>query len=91
MVNVDANKIGQVIRNIMSNALKFTPENGCISIGVCTVHHGQVQSISETAPGIAMLHVNMNSSTHSAAIFPLRECIKISVSDTGPGLSEVGR
>jgi signal transduction histidine kinase len=29
----DKNQIGIVIRNILSNALKFTPENGTITIG----------------------------------------------------------
>lgn len=32
MLEMDAERIGQVIRNLLSNALKFSPEGGCVAI-----------------------------------------------------------
>ena len=33
-INLDKSKMSQVIRNFMSNAIKFTPENGTIKVSV---------------------------------------------------------
>ncbi len=31
-INVDVNKVSQVVRNLISNALKFTPRDGVVRI-----------------------------------------------------------
>ncbi len=61
---IDADKIGQVFDNILGNALKFTPENGKISISVRRKQANRQDysgdnlkevievSISDTGPGI---------------------------------------
>jgi signal transduction histidine kinase len=51
-VSVDAHRIGQVISNLLGNAIKFTPEGG--SIRICARRHGRViiVSVSDTGPGI---------------------------------------
>lgn len=36
-INVDSNKMQQVIRNLVSNGLKFTPPGGSVSVTVCVV------------------------------------------------------
>lgn len=37
-VNIDAQKIGQVIRNLLSNAFKFTPEGGRVTVRLGTIY-----------------------------------------------------
>ena len=32
VVRVDVNKLSQVVRNLVSNALKFTPKNGTVKV-----------------------------------------------------------
>jgi signal transduction histidine kinase len=49
----DERKIKQVLLNLLSNALKFTPEGGRIDVGA-TVHEGLVEvSVADTGVGIA--------------------------------------
>ena len=52
-INADARAVRQIILNLMSNALKFTPEGGsiCIKVG-WTAGGGQYISIKDTGPGI---------------------------------------
>lgn len=53
IAKVDPSRFSQVIRNVVANAIKFSPERGSISI---TAHHADDQSIkiqiSDQGPGI---------------------------------------
>jgi signal transduction histidine kinase len=56
-VNVDMQRIGQVVNNLLSNALRHTPEGGTISVAV-ERGEGQVQIvIRDTGEGIAAEHL----------------------------------
>ena len=46
--NLDVNKFAQVLLNLVSNAIKFTPENGCVAVNI------------EAAPGSVRIHVRDN-------------------------------
>jgi len=48
---IDSNRIGQVINNLISNALKFTPENGSITVRA-VYHRNQSLPTTKTNPGI---------------------------------------
>lgn len=50
---LDARKMGQVVRNLLSNAAKFAPESSCITIA-CARHgaEGVEFVVSDTGPGI---------------------------------------
>lgn len=52
-VEADPNRIRQVIFNLLSNALKFTPEGGRVTLGLAA-SGGRVRlSVADTGPGIA--------------------------------------
>jgi two-component system sensor histidine kinase GlrK len=54
---MDTEKILQVLRNLISNALKFTPSNGAVSITAQYSDHLVTVAIADTGPGIPKEHV----------------------------------
>jgi signal transduction histidine kinase len=52
-VNADKNKIQEVVENLVSNAVKFTPENGHITIAVAHQDGLVKTSITDTGKGIS--------------------------------------
>ncbi len=55
-INVDADLFMCVVRNLVSNAIKFTPENGTIEINSDRERHHYVISISDSGVGIDQKH-----------------------------------
>jgi len=51
-VAVDANRIGQVLANLLGNAIKFTPDGGVIRVSAYPQESGVVVSVVDTGPGI---------------------------------------
>jgi signal transduction histidine kinase len=49
----DERKIRQVALNLLSNAIKFTPEGGCIDVGIVAVDGAVEVSVRDTGVGIA--------------------------------------
>ena len=58
-INVDSNSMGRVISNLFTNACKFTPEGGSITITVEDKDREQVVSVSDTGIGIPEDDVDM--------------------------------
>ncbi len=52
LIKIDREKILQALRNIIGNAVKFTPETGRVSISARPVDHGVEVSVADTGPGI---------------------------------------
>lgn len=54
-VNADYNKLIQVLRNLMSNALKFTPSGGTVTIRVSVAEDTRIVrvDVEDTGPGIS--------------------------------------
>ena len=52
-VNMDINLISSVIRNLLSNATKFTSAGGTITIDIKTSSKAHIVSLSDTGVGIA--------------------------------------
>ncbi len=53
-LNSDAGKIKQVLYNLVSNAIKFTPAGGTVRITAAVVEEDRVRlSVSDTGPGIS--------------------------------------
>ena len=53
----EAGKIGQVLTNLMDNALKFTPPNGKITLSAVPDERYVTMSVSNTGDGIAPEHL----------------------------------
>jgi two-component system sensor histidine kinase GlrK len=49
---VDTERFLQVLRNVIGNALKFTPEGGRVNVSVRTIDEGLQISVADTGPGI---------------------------------------
>lgn len=52
LVTGDANRIEQVLVNVIHNAIKFTPQNGKITISTGVEGHSVLLSVSDTGMGI---------------------------------------
>lgn len=53
LVNLDRDKISQVMMNLLSNALKFTPPGGTVHITVANIPETAIVKIRDNGPGIA--------------------------------------
>ncbi len=51
-VSVDPDRIAQVLDNLLSNALRYTPENGRISLSAMPNHEGIRMTIQDSGPGM---------------------------------------
>src|SRR5262249_14717003 len=51
-VVVDARRIGQVVSNLVGNAMKFTPPGGAIRVSAHRRGHQIVVSVTDSGPGI---------------------------------------
>jgi two-component system sensor histidine kinase GlrK len=51
-IKMDQDRILQVLRNLVGNAVKFTPEGGLIAVYAGLVHQGIKVGVRDTGPGI---------------------------------------
>ncbi|HVP76859.1 MAG TPA: ATP-binding protein [Thermodesulfobacteriota bacterium] len=51
-LKIDSERILQALRNIIGNAVKFTPENGRVKVSARRADHGVEVSVADTGPGI---------------------------------------
>jgi len=77
LINIDKQKIAQVVRNLMSNALKFTPKGGRITI------KSAVTLIAPKSRSADVITTAMANTSLSPPYF------RFEVTDTGPGISAV--
>jgi hypothetical protein len=86
----DKPKLSQVIRNLVSNALKFTPVGGKVTIRVGWKPHGLSSSFAQLANDII---INREKQDNKDVIINLQEeyvssgSLVLSVTDTGAGMS----
>jgi len=52
ILKIDSERILQVLRNIVGNAVKFTPEAGRVRISARSIDHQVEVSVADTGPGI---------------------------------------
>ncbi len=51
-LNIDSERMLQALRNIIGNAVKFTPEKGRVRVSARAANHGVEVSVADTGPGI---------------------------------------
>jgi two-component system sensor histidine kinase GlrK len=51
-IRIDSERILQALRNIIGNAVKFTPERGQVRVSARRADHGVEVSVADTGPGI---------------------------------------
>lgn len=56
-VNVDPDRIGQVLGNLIDNALRHTPEGGSVTVSCRRVEHWVEYAVADTGEGIATEHL----------------------------------
>ena len=56
-VRVDADRFGQVLGNLLDNALRHTPEGGAVTLTCRRVDHWVEYRVSDTGEGVASAHL----------------------------------
>lgn len=52
IVQIDPDRVAQIVGNLMENALRYTPEAGKVTLGLSSVAGGVRISVTDTGPGI---------------------------------------
>jgi len=84
MVNVDRNKMSQVIHNLVSNAIKFTPPGGQVTV-IATMEADLLPLLTEQMNGEDVGTYRLNGDALNNSV----RCVKVTVTDTGAGLTQV--
>jgi len=52
LVNADADRIAQVVHNLLSNAIRHTPEGGQVTVKLCRQGNNALCAVSDTGAGL---------------------------------------
>ena len=57
LINVDRERIAQVLGNLVANALRYTPEGGSVTLSASAANGDVLMQVSDTGPGIEPDHL----------------------------------
>ena len=94
-LHVDPHRMSQVLRNLLSNALKFTPSGGLVALLISRVSRREFKHLQKYPPSHvrslkrnAVQPLEVTSGALGAAKELLNNCVRIEITDTGAGISE---
>jgi len=58
LVNADQKRIYQVIQNLLTNAVKYSPNGGCITLSACIKRHELVISVADQGLGMPAMELD---------------------------------
>ena len=82
-IMMDSERILQVVRNLLGNAVKFTPEEGSVNVFLKPVSGGLEISVADSGPGIPEEDRNMIFDKYKQA----QTSVKTGIKGTGLGLA----
>lgn len=91
-LHVDRHKMGQVMRNLLSNAMKFTSSGGVVEIVISRVARAPLSNLSGRRPS-SILGTFRRNTVRPLTMRPVRRaedvshCVRIQITDSGEGIS----
>ena len=81
VIHVDRHQLSQVVRNLVSNAIKFSTEESTIKVSVDVISSNVAEKISGSNENRSIIVFKKERADYY---------VRFSVTDTGPGISRVG-
>jgi signal transduction histidine kinase len=84
---IDEHKIGQVIRNLITNSAKFTPENQSIAVNIRRSNEADLAAESADKDSVIHLSKAFISAANNEMEYSLAGYVTIEIADTGVGIA----